>query len=143
MTFVSVTRLRIRSWRFMPGFALQTGGAIRQARRAGGYRSGSLLRDRKLTFWTMTLWDRQQDMRAYIASGPHLKAMPKLLDWCDEASIVHWTQNNDTPPSWLAADARMRAEGRPSKVRNPSPVQARMEFDAPQSTQGFAINPQR
>jgi hypothetical protein len=33
-------------------------------------------------------------MRAYMTSGVHLKAMPKLLDWCGEASVVHWTQDD-------------------------------------------------
>jgi len=47
--------------------------------------------------------------------------MPKLLDWCDEASVDHWTQDIPVAPDWLEADRRMRTEGRPSKVRNPSP----------------------
>lgn len=138
MSFVSITRLRIRSWWFLPPFLLQTRGAIEQARHAPGFRAGSLLRDRHLTFWTMTLWREPADMRAYIASGSHLAAMPRLLHWCDEASIVHW-QAGDSLPDWPEADRRMRLEGRPSKVRNPSPAHAGLAYDAPRTTTSVPI----
>jgi hypothetical protein len=31
-------------------------------------------------------------MRAFMLSGAHQRAMPKLFNWCDEASVVHWNQ---------------------------------------------------
>lgn len=68
MPLISVTRLRVRSWRYLPGFAL----------------------------------------------------MVKLLDWCDEASVVHWDQQDATLPAWGEAYRRMVGEGRASKVRFPS-----------------------
>ena len=141
MAFVSITRLRIRSLWFLPQFFLQTQRTISQVKNAGGFLGGSLLPDRRLTFWTMTLWRDQQDMRAYIVSGPHLKAMPRLLEWCDQASIVHWTQADDVPPSWSTADLRMRTEGRPSKVRNPAAGHLDLGFDAPRTIRGSAIVP--
>jgi hypothetical protein len=51
--------------------------------------------------------------------------MPKLLDWCDEASLVDWKQGS--LPDWSEAEARMRNSGRTSRVRHPSPAQARGE----------------
>jgi len=120
MVFVSITRLRIRSWRFMPSFIFDTFKTLAQTKRAEGFLTGSLLADRKFTFWTMTLWRDQASMKRYMTSGPHLKAMPKLLGWCDEASVVHWTQNDQIAPDWHEADRRMRGEGRPSKVRYPT-----------------------
>lgn len=139
MTFVSITRLRIRSWRFLPAFLLHTRVAIRQASGARGFIGGSLLRDRRLTFWTMTLWQGQADMRDYIASGRHLTAMPKLLNWCDEASIVHWTQDGEALPGWTLADTRMRLEGRPSKVHKPGPAHLDLSFEPPRTTIGVRI----
>ena len=141
MTFVSITRLRIRSWRFMPGFAVQAVGSQRQCRQASGFLNGSLLPDRKLTFWTMTLWRDQAAMRAYIVGGAHGKAMSKLQHWCDEASIVHWTQDADALPDWDEADRRMRTEGRPSKVRHPSAVHASLDYAAPRTAGAAAIRP--
>ena len=139
MAFVSITRLRIRSAWFMLPFMLQTQRAIGQAQRAPGFIDGSLLRDRHRAFWTMTLWREQANMRAYIASGPHLTAMPKLLNWCDEASIVHWMQDGEELPDWAMADARMRSEGRPSKVHKPSRAQRDLSFEPPRTTQGLRI----
>ncbi|MDP1025761.1 DUF3291 domain-containing protein [Sphingomonas sp. KR1UV-12] len=131
MTFVSITRLRIRAFRFMPAFALHTWRAQRQVERAAGIVGGSLLADRKLTFWTMTLWRDRSDMRAYMTSGDHLTAMPRLLDWCDQVSIAHWDQETPSLPGWADADGRMRIEGRPSKVRHPAPGHADMSFAPP------------
>lgn len=141
MTFISVTRLRIRSVRFMPRFVLHALRSLRQCRQASGFLDGSLLADRKLTFWTMTLWQDQGAMRAYMTGGAHLKAMPKLLDWCDEASVVHWTQDDDAMPSWEEVDRKMRAQGRSSKVRHPSPVHASLSFAAPRTTGAAPIRP--
>ena len=85
MPFVSITRLRLRSVRFLPGFARHTLGSIRQVKRAPGFLGGALLPDRAWTFWTMTAWDRRDSMRAIMVGGAHRTAMTRLLDWCDEA----------------------------------------------------------
>ena len=139
MPFISITRLRVRSLRFMPGFALRTMQALRQLRTAAGFLEGGLLPDRSFTFWTMTAWDSGESMRRYMTAGSHKKAMPKLLDWCDEASVVHWEQSEAELPSWEEADRRMRAEGRVSKVRNPSPQHATLSYRIPRTTRAARI----
>lgn len=63
-------------------------------------------------------------MRQFMVSGSHKTAMPHLVEWCDEASVTHWTQPEAAVPSWEEADRRMRESGRSSKVRNPSPQHA-------------------
>ncbi len=141
MIFVSVTRLRLRSMWFLPHFALHALGSLRQCKQADGFLHGSVLPDRKLTFWTMTLWRDDAAMRAYMAGGAHRKAMPKLLNWCDEASVVHWTQDHPTPPAWEEAARRMRTEGRPSKVRQPSAVHASLGFAEPRTNAAAPISP--
>lgn len=154
MTFVSLTRLRIRSFRFVPLFALHTLRAVRQIKSAPGFQTGAILADRRWTFWTMTAWDSEESMRSFMVSGSHKAAMPHLVEWCDEASVAHWTQpetqvpsqqvtsqqipSQQVPsqqvPSWTEADRRMREGGRPSKVRNPSPHHAALSFPAPRTT---------
>jgi hypothetical protein len=143
MPFVSVTRLRIRSLFFLPPFFLHTMRAQSQLKRAGGFRGGALLPDRRRVFWTMTLWDSQDAMRAYMLTGAHRTAMPHLLHWCDEASIVHWTQPEAALPPWPVAEARMRQEGRPSKLRHPAPHHDTLAFAPARVTVTTAIRPDR
>jgi hypothetical protein len=139
MIFVSLTRLRIRSFRFVPLFALYALRSVRQVKKAPGFQCGALLPDRNRTYWTMTAWDTQENMRRFMTTGPHKAAMPRLLHWCDEASVAHWEQPGDSLPSWTEADKRMREEGRVSKVLNPSPEHASMSYSAPRTTGGTKI----
>jgi hypothetical protein len=82
-------------------------------------------------------------MRVYRGSGAHMKAMPKLLDWCDEASIAHWEQESNELPDWVDAHRRMVAEGRMSKVKHPSEAQLAKKIAAPkqQESQGQTLKP--
>jgi heme-degrading monooxygenase HmoA len=163
MPFISLTRLRIRSIRFMPFFALHAWRSIRQIKRAPGFLTGALLPDKDRTFWTMTAWDSEENMRSFMISGSHKAAMPHLVEWCDEASVTHWTEP-DTPhpipntphpiphapsetpdprpqtlPSWSEADQRMRSSGRASKIKHPSPNHATLSYKPPRITPGGKI----
>ncbi|MBX3413173.1 MAG: hypothetical protein KF708_10835 [Pirellulales bacterium] len=55
MYFVSVTRLRIRSWRSLPVFFYFTVRSLVQSKRAEGNLSTALTRDVCLVFWTITV----------------------------------------------------------------------------------------
>lgn len=139
MAFVSLTRLRLRSLRFVPFFAFHTLRSLSQVKKAPGFEKGAVLNDRKWTFWTLTLWESEQSMRQYMISGSHKKAMLHLLHWCDEASVAHWTQAEADLPSWMEADTRMRATGRPSKVNHPSANHAGLTYATPRTTAGAPI----
>jgi hypothetical protein len=120
MPFISVTRLLLRSMRCFPAFlwlALLSGV---QAKRAPGNLKAAGLRDSHLTFWTLTAWSDENAMRAFMLSGPHQHAMPKLFNWCDEASVVHWNQETAELASWSEAHRRMVEDGRQSRVQHPS-----------------------
>ena len=135
MAFISVTRLRVRSWRFLPMFYVRSYQAARQAVAAEGNLAVALLPDRNNAFWTATGWTSEAAMKAYIIAGAHGPVMRKLLHWCDEAAVVHWSQDDGTVlPSWQDAHARLRREGRPSKVNHPSPSQLAFEIPEPRVT---------
>jgi hypothetical protein len=134
MIFVSLTRLRLRSFRFVPVFVVYMLRSLRQVKKATGFQHGAVLADRRWTFWTMTAWDTQESMRRYMTTGSHKRAMPHLLDWCDEASVAHWSHAETTLPSWTEADERMRSDGRLSKVLNPSPQHATLSYQTPRTT---------
>jgi hypothetical protein len=124
MPFISVTRLRLRSLRFFPRFAWHTLASTRQLRRASGFLGGQFAGEGLRGFWTVTAWRDEAAMRAYRNTDAHMRAMPKLLGWCDEASVAHWSQATAALPEPATAVERMRTEGRLSKVRHPSPAHA-------------------
>jgi hypothetical protein len=98
MPLVSITRLRVRSFRYLPAFAVQAFRSARQAKNAPGNLAVSLLKDSHFTFWTRTLWSDEAAMRAFMIVGAHRHVMPHLLQWCDEAAVVHWVQDTVEPP---------------------------------------------
>jgi heme-degrading monooxygenase HmoA len=120
MPFVSVTRLRVRSWRYLVGFTVQALRSAFQARSADGSYVVLLLRESDKTFWTCTIWQDEKAMRAFMIAGAHRHVMPKLLEWCDEASVAHWVQADLAVPPWSEIHQRMQIEGRSSKVNHPS-----------------------
>ncbi|UWZ85879.1 DUF3291 domain-containing protein [Occallatibacter riparius] len=121
MPLISVTRLRVRSWRYLPAFLFDAVRTARQAARSEGNLAVKVLRDAKNTWWTSTCWDSEASMRKFMLMKPHGPAMRKLLEWCDEAALVHWSQPESALPSWTEAHRRMQSEGRISKVLHPSP----------------------
>jgi hypothetical protein len=131
MSLVSITRLRVRSWRFLPMFFFHVLRSTRQAARSEGNLATRLLRDRRSTFWTATLWTSEVEMKHFMLAGAHGRAMRKLIHWCDEAALVHWTQEDATLPSWPEAHARLQSEGRRSKVNHPSPTHIAHQFPYP------------
>jgi len=53
-----------------------------------------------------------------------MRAMPRLISWCDEASVAHWQSDAAELPDWETAAGRMMAEGRLSPVEHPSAAHA-------------------
>jgi hypothetical protein len=119
MPFVSVTRLRVRSWRYVPVFLIQSLRSALQAKRAAGNLAVSVLRDADRAFWTRTVWLDETAMRSFMQSGVHRRIMVRLPEWCDEAALVHWVQDIDQSPSWAEAHRRLQREGRRSEGQSP------------------------
>jgi hypothetical protein len=128
---VSITRLRVRAWRYLPVFFLRTLSIARQASAANGNVAVALLRDRRNAFWTGTVWSDEAAMKAFMHAPPHGPTMRRLLDWCDEAALVHWTQDRADPPTWEDAHRRLEQDGRPSKVHYPSDAHNAHRFPPP------------
>jgi len=66
-----------------------------------------------------------------MVRGAHARAMPKLREWCDEASVAQWHQSEFALPHWDEAHRRMLEVGRRSKVNHPSPAQIAFEIPRP------------
>ena len=124
MPFVSVTRLHMASVFRLPQFLWSSLAVGRQARRAPGFVGGWLGNDAERGFWTVTVWDSATAMRAFRNRGRHVKVMPKLLQWADEAAYTHWEQPEATVPGGNAAYERLAGGGTLSKLLKPSPRHA-------------------
>src|SRR5215472_7774958 len=83
MPFVSITRLRVRSCRYVPGFLIQSLRAALQARGTAGSLAVSVLRDANRAFWTRTVWRDEAAMRVFMRSGVHRRVMARLPEWCE------------------------------------------------------------
>ena len=143
MPLISVTRLRVRSFLFLPQFLWDTIKSVRQVERSNGFLGGRLLVNAGYVFWTMTAWQDESAMKAYRTGGAHRKAMPQLLDWCDEAAVVHWIQQSAEIPMWPEAHQHMLEKGKlhpfrrrsrfqplnPAGSRKPSNPRARFKPD--------------
>ena len=134
MAFISVRRLRVRSFIYLPQLFWDTFPSVRQVERSSGFLGGRLLVNAKNVFWTVTAWNDQAAMNAYRTSGAHRRVMPKLLNWCDEADVVHWTQESSEIPLWQEVHRRMVEEGKPSKVNHPSSDQASNHIPTPKQS---------
>jgi hypothetical protein len=122
MPRVSITRLRLRSAWFEIPFLWYAVRSHIQAKGADGCLD-LMIRRAHGAYWTMTLWRDAAATRAFMLSGAHKTAMPKLQNWCDEASLAHWEQADAAMPTWEEAERRLATEGRLSHVHHPSPAQ--------------------
>src|SRR6476661_3948371 len=100
MIFISATRLRVSSLRYLFGFFRANEASVKELVKTKGFLDGKELIDKHLTFWTLTLWDDMENMKRFRNSEAHRKAMQKLPVWCDEAAYVHWLQDNNIIPGW-------------------------------------------
>src|SRR5262249_18840325 len=139
MPFVSITRLRVRSFRYLPGFLLGSLRSPWQAGDAPGNLAVTLLNDSHLTFWTRTLWRDEAAMRAFMLAGTHRGVMSRLLQWCDEAAVAHWLQDSPEPPSWQDAQRRLKSEGRTSRVAHLSVAQLTFQIPPPNTTRQLRL----
>jgi hypothetical protein len=116
----------LRSIFTLPAFMREVGAINAQAERAPGFISGAVLAEGRLVFWTRTAWESAEAMAAFRGSGAHGASMPKLMRWCDEASVAHW--QGEACADWDAIHARMVAEGRSSRVQRPTRAHQQRRF---------------
>lgn len=134
MVFISATRLKLKSIFYLPGFMAANNASVKQLRITEGFMGGKELVDKGLVFWTLTMWDKDADMKSFRNSAPHRKAMQQLPVWCNEATYIHWLQDEAVLPTWDTVYENMLADGTVSKVRNPSARHLSKEFPEPKWT---------
>ncbi len=130
MPFVSVTRLRVKSFIYLIPFMRSNEASVNELKKSQGLIMGKELIDKNFTFWTLTIWESEESMKSFRNSSSHRDAMKNLPNWCDEASYHHWIQDESNLPNWNVVAEKLFAEGKLSKVRNPSKAQIENKFPA-------------
>jgi len=130
MPFVSVTRLRVKSFIYLIPFMRANEASVKELKKSQGLIMGKELVDKNFTFWTLTVWKDEESMKGFRNSNSHREAMKNLPKWCDEASYFHWLQNESNLPNWNVVAEKLFTEGKLSKVRNPSKAQIENKFPA-------------
>ena len=144
MPLVSLTRLRLQSWRSYPGFGLFVFRSIGQSLRADGLVGLQLLRDRQHAYWTLTLWQDMQSMEAFRNRGAHGSAMRHLARWCDESAAAHWLVSEEelvelSRPQWNQLQQRLMQLGHFAALPMASAAQRARSIPAPAVGRGRVI----
>ena len=124
MYTVSITRLRVRSIFYMPLFMLHAMRTMTQAQKADGVQGVETRFEKNNVVWTKTVWADEAKMKEYRGSGAHQIAMRILSEICNEAAVVRWQQADVELPTWEEAHQRILSDGKLSKVKHPSALQA-------------------
>lgn len=124
MYTVSITRLRVRSIFYMPLFMLHAMRTMTQAQKADGVQGVETRFEKNNVVWTKTIWADEAKMKEYRGSGAHQIAMRILSEICNEAAVVRWQQADVELPTWEEAHQRILSDGKLSKVKHPSALQA-------------------
>uniref|UniRef100_A0A7R9Y8R5 Uncharacterized protein n=1 Tax=Prasinoderma coloniale TaxID=156133 RepID=A0A7R9Y8R5_9VIRI len=122
-----LTRLRLRSAWWLPRFMYHTIRSERQARAAGGNLRVDLRARPGLAFETLTVWQSEGVMRAYVRATPHVQAMKILSAMCSEAATVRIKLAEDESPEdidWDRAEDELVERGKLHRVDVPSADQA-------------------
>ena len=108
MPYVSVTGLTLKSRRHVFRFWWHAIGSMTQAKRAPGNRSAEA-RTIDGVHHTLSVWDDEQAMRAYLGTGAHLKAM-RAFRQIATGKTISFVAN--VAPSWDEAHQIWTSRGR-------------------------------
>ena len=95
-----------RFWR-IPWFLVGTVGIMKQLSAAEGLVGYSLLaRMTAKKFWTLSVWEDDAALGAFIRHPPHVRLMTSLAPFMGETKFVRWAVKGSTLP--LAWDGALR-----------------------------------
>jgi len=115
-TTVQASVLRLRKLRDVPAFMaaalrLRTAfatspGAIEMSLRAAPLRR---------TFWTLSHWRSDADLRGFVLHPAHLALMRRFRPTMRSSNFVTWHTTDDLPPTWNDAARRLPTDGQPTQ----------------------------
>lgn len=112
--FALLSYLPLKSFWRVPAFGIYTIQVLKQLSSAQGM-IGFSLRARPLAkkFWTLSAWESESAMRAFVQSPPHLKIMATLAPHMSSTEFLRWkVRGVDLPLKWEDALERFDAASR-------------------------------
>jgi heme-degrading monooxygenase HmoA len=111
---VMASRLPLRSHRSTPGFIRDTQRVMKQLGSAEGLVGYSLLaRLPAKTFFTLSAWRNETDLRAFHLALPHADVMKRLRVQMEPTTFTYWkVAGSALPVSWDEAFERLAAVDR-------------------------------
>jgi hypothetical protein len=103
------TYLPLRSWLNVIPFIRLSGEVEAQVLASRGAIRYSVKTDiPRKRFWTLSVWEKREDMALFSRSEPHRTAMKHFYEWGTEAAaIAEWT-NADGKIDWKDAERRLK-----------------------------------
>ena len=98
-------------WKVLP-FVFYTVQVVDQLSTAHGLLGYSLLaRPLSKRFWTLSAWQNENALRAFVQQPPHVRIMAALAPHMAETQFVHWTvKGSQLPLQWDDALRRFDSE---------------------------------
>lgn len=106
---VVLTRLEARGLRGAREVMRATGEVVADLAASPGFLGGRVLADRRLVFWTLTVWESPQSLRGF---GPrHAAVAARVDEVARSARSTAWQEDDAAVPRWR--DVRDRLDGCP------------------------------
>jgi hypothetical protein len=109
---VMLSYLPLARFRKLPAFFRYVQAIRTQLRSTQGVVGYSLLaRILQLRFWTLSAWQDDAALRAFVRANPHLAVMSALRGHMGETRFIQWrVKGAALPPSWADAMARFAGD---------------------------------
>jgi hypothetical protein len=105
---VMASRFRVRTWRHVLPFFIDSMRIHRQVRRADGAYGVSLeAHPLRREFLTLSSWRDDAAVKALVRAEPHRSVMRKYRAATEEATFRFWTAPATEPPTWAQAKQRL------------------------------------
>ena len=116
-TTVQASVLRLRRLRDVPAFmaaALRLRAAF--AGSTGAIEMSVRAAPLRLTFWTLSQWRSDADLRGFVVHPAHLDVMRRFRPGLRSSNFITWHTTDDVPPTWNDAAQRITTDAQPANV---------------------------
>ncbi|HTW86526.1 MAG TPA: antibiotic biosynthesis monooxygenase [Candidatus Binataceae bacterium] len=89
----------------LPSFAMQSSRILAQLQHAPGLLGYSLLaRPLRKHFWTLSVWENEAALHAFVGAGAHAVTMRSLAPYMGATRFIRWKiHGTRIPPKWADA----------------------------------------